>query len=182
MSGIAPPAVPVFPAGYGPLDTDFDSWVQVPFTFLTDRITCRVNCQSSQNFTSGVTSGASTIIHFDTVLEDSYSAWSNSNHRFTAPFSGWYQVTVFSSIQTAPVNLQVTVLVSGNSQFSTSAHQLEGSTLGIIGGGCATATVYCDGVDDFIQGQTIITGGVNVTNDVSSRGRYPRMEIVYVSQ
>ena len=62
------PSVPVFPAGYGPTQTDLDNWWYNVAGFLQTGVVFRAS--QTTTATSLPDSGAATTIGFDDVLED----------------------------------------------------------------------------------------------------------------
>ena len=172
MTLYAPPAVPGFPAGYGPLPADFNTWVQATLGFLTTSVVFRAEQTSAQTIGTGLTT-----LTFDTVLEDPYSGWAPGTNRWTAPYTGLYHVTVSCSIATAAIIFQTSLEVTGTTQYETTDVTLSGLTLG---GGNAAAIVPLIGGSDYVTG--IAQASSSSPTDVSSPGRFPTMEIAFISQ
>lgn len=174
MSLPAPPSTPVFPAGYSPVPADFDSWVQGDLGFLTGSIVFRGKQTVQQAITPAATF---VVLSLDTVLEDPYSGWNASLNRWAAPYTGWYEVTVFSSVATQAVILQTAVELTNTQQFIGSGFTQLAATLG---GGSTSQIVPMIGGTDYVQAMAWTSAASDT--DVSSQGRQPSMEITYVSQ
>lgn len=180
MTFAAIPPPPAFAAGLGPLPADMTAQVTNPLSWQSSLAVFRAQAAVQQNFT--LTGGAETdVIHYDTVLEDPYGGWNAGSNRWTVPFTGWYQVTVFASIASAALNLQVSVLITGGAQtFTTTQATITSSN---VGGGCATALVALVGGTDYVQGQLTVQGATGTPHtDVSVPGRYPTIEAIFYSQ
>lgn len=173
MTTYPPPAVPVFPDGYAPGPSDFDSWVQAPLGGLTYGVVFRAQQTSNQALS---TSGFSTLT-FDTVLEDPWGGWNAAINQWSAPFTGWYAVTVSCSVSTASVQLQVAVGLSNVSKYATTDVTVPGA---VLGGSAAWAKVPMSGGNDFITGLAGVSGAAST--DVSAPGRYPSIEISFENQ
>ena len=167
---LSPPLIPVFPAGYGPLPSDFDTWVQASFGFLTAQVVFRAEMRTTQ------TLNGFTPILYDTILEDPYSGWNASSHVWTAPFSGWYEVTLNHSIATATVITEAVPEISGTT-YEMSEVTCTSSTEGGTGASLLASMV---GGIDYVQGVAWTSASVSI--DVSSAGRYPWLECTFLSQ
>lgn len=167
---LSPPLIPVFPAGYGPLPADFDTWVQGSFGFLTAQVVFRAEMRTTQ------TLNGFTPILYDTILEDPYSGWNASSHVWTAPFSGWYEVTLGHSIATATVITEAVPEISGTT-YEMSEVSATSSTEGGTGASLLASMV---GGIDYVQGVAWTSASVSI--DVSSAGRYPWLECTFLSQ
>lgn len=167
-----PPDIPVFPAGHGPVTADFNNWIQTPFIFCTNGIMLRVEQRSSQS----ISTTTFTTITFDTVLEDPYSGWGSGAHKWTAPFSGWYQITLGWSVRltstVAGAAINITGVVNEFSQVLNTS-----TTMG--GAGCSFITSLLGGIDT-VAGTA--WSQFATTTDTTSAGRFPWMEITFVSQ
>jgi hypothetical protein len=96
--GGEPLTIPVFDAGYPPQPADFNNWIQVPFTFLTQKTVFRA---SLNNNAINLPTGQNTLIPFDTILEDPWSGWDVATSSWTCPAgkSGTYLVSVTGAAQ-----------------------------------------------------------------------------------
>jgi hypothetical protein len=85
------PLIPVFPAGYEPLPSDFGNWVQTPLAALTQKVVFRAVKTTTQSLPVG-----SRVLLFDTILEDPYNGWDPSVSAWTPPagWSGIYLITL----------------------------------------------------------------------------------------
>lgn len=180
------PVTPVFPAGYAPLTSDFNTWVQAPLTFLTDKVVFRAELQASQ----ALTAATFTIVHFGStagdILEDPYGGWSTTTTGSQAAYSwlcpagcsGYYEVTLtaFTANPGSSTDvLQAALYVDGALYSQTSA------SWGVNGhatGSCGAVPVSLVGGIDYVSAYIYTTAGVNTT---ATAGQYPTMEIVWVS-
>lgn len=171
MTGLPVPAIPVFPAGYGPLPSDFDTWVQDSLGFCTTGIVFRAEMHGSQSLPGG----SNTPVQYDTIAEDPYSGWNASTFRWTAPWTGWYEVTVTATI-TAQTNVMAALV-------GTPQSLLKGSLIGVqailFGGVTASQMVPLVGGSDYVYGSTFVqtTATTNTVN-----GRYSTIEIGWAGQ
>jgi hypothetical protein len=176
---LSPPLVPVFPAGYGPLPADFDTWVQDTFGFITAQVVFR----AEQHTTQSLSSAAFTTITYDTILEDPYGGWSATStssqaaHSWLAPFTGWYEITLNHSISTVTTVTEAVPYISATTQWEMSEVSCTSSTEGGTG---ASLLVSMVGGSDYVQGQAWSSAAASI--DVSAAGRYPWMEITFISQ
>ena len=171
--------IPVFPAGNAPLPAAFAAWVQQPFQFLTQRPVFRGQQQAAggQSLSAGFQA-----LSMDTVLEDPYSGWSavltgsQAASSWLVPYTGLYEVTVTCSVTAAALWLAAGVQVSGG----TAAYGDMVLTPASTEGGCsASLLVSAVGGQDYIQGGVFASAAA--TTDTTSAGRYPAVEIAYVS-
>ncbi len=92
------PPVPQVPAGWHPVQADFDLWVTDSFSFLSQPANLRVQRAAAQSLGGGFFN----VIDFDTVLEDPYGGWSavatGSQPAWSwlcpAGCGGWYEATL----------------------------------------------------------------------------------------
>jgi len=167
---LSPPLIPVFPAGYGPLPADFDTWVQDSFGFLTAQVVFRAEQHTTQ------TLNGFTPITYDTILEDPYSGWNAFTGEWLAPFSGWYEITLGHSIATATVITEAVPEISGtlyemSEVTCTSSNE---------GGTSASLLASMVGGIDYVRGVAWTSASVSI--DVSSEGRVPWIEVSFISQ
>jgi hypothetical protein len=170
---LAPPMPPVFPAGYGPYYEDFEGWIENTFGFLTSQIVFRAQQQTAQSLPAG----QFTVISYDTVLEDPYGGWQAGSDSWQAPYSGWYLITVQHSYTGGAAISEAAVIVSGGTPYEMS--EVTGSSLTEGGAGASLLTSLVGGADT-VQGVAWINATLNT--DVSAPGRYPSIEITFVSQ
>lgn len=171
---IQPPDIPVFPAGYAPLGTDMDNWVQTPFTFLTTGIMFRAERAASQS----ISATTFTVVQYDTVLEDPYGGWNSGSHEWVAPADGWYEITVTSMVSAVNGVLIGAIAITGtNPTYESTEIPIFTSA---FGGGSAQALVYLVGGVDNVQGS--VWCSVAATTPTTNEGRFPSMQISYVSQ
>ena len=173
----SPPAIPAFPAGYGPLASDMDTWVQATLGFYAQGILFR----GIQAVSESLTSGSFKTLSWDTVLEDptgSYSATatgSQSANSFLAPWTGWYEITFGWSYGPAGLtDSQSALLIDG----TTSYH------LGQIGlaqaCGLGSFIIPLVGTVDYVEMQAFVSSS-GLSTTVSAAGLQPACEISFVS-
>jgi hypothetical protein len=173
--------VPVFPAGYAPDDTDFDTWIQSNFSFLTEGVVFRARRVAAQALAGPP--GGNTLIEFDTIDEDPYSGWSATATSvqpawsWLAPVTGLYQVTFTFAVTAAVNNTEAEVWVSGNRVRVSTA------VCGTTGGGAGTggmATVPMAAGQDYVQA----TADLSTTGEstLTGAGSQPSIEIALASQ
>jgi hypothetical protein len=167
----APPVIPQFPAGYGPFAADFNGWVQSTMGFLTQDIVFRAERHASQTIPTNTT----TKIQYDTVLEDPYSGWNASTFEWLAPYTGWYLATTTSTVSAAAGAVAAAVGTPETEQYGAMVQV----TATLFGGCSAEQIVPLTGGVDYVYGATwtSFSATTNTTN-----GRYPTLEILFVSQ
>jgi hypothetical protein len=173
------PSVPVFPAGAGLTETNFDSLWYDTAGFLQNRVVFRAS-QSSAATTLPDT-GVATVIAFDTVLEDPYSGWNASTHAWEPPagYSAWYDVTLTIRTATLASLVNLRPVLGGTHSFTLSC--VQGSS-NHGAGICATWSVYLVGGADNVSGACeLINSGSNVNTSVTS-GQQSAIEVVWVTQ
>ena len=170
MTLYSPPSIPVFPAGFSPQASDMNNWIQDSFGFLTTQVVFRAEQHTSQSL-SGFT-----LIEYDTVLEDPWGGWNGSTFAWLAPFTGWYEITLQHSISTAVTITEAVPLIS-YAPYEMSEVTCTSSTEGGTG---ASLLISLIGGIDTVQGEAWTSASVSI--DVSAPGRYPSIEISYISQ
>jgi hypothetical protein len=170
---LQPAEVPIFPAGYPALPADFNTWVQAPFAFLTALVVFRAEQHTGQS----ISASTHTTITYDTVLEDPYAGWSAANHRWTAPFTGWYSITATAEVGTpsGTMDLAAAISVSGIVRY-----QLASTVVTINAAGtCVAFTAALVGGSDYVSGE-IWTSAASTLN--STAGKYSALEITFISE
>ena len=179
------PSVPDFLAGFGPQQSDWQSlWVNAA-AFFQQRVIFRAT--QSGTATTLPSSGSITTITYDNILEDPYSGWSASTHRWTAPagYSGWYQVTVTVWV-TAPSSAQV-VLEPYVQTTAAASNIAQGYPLTAVVTGTSAAAAegtfypYLTGGLDAVYGAAAIkNASASVSTDLTA-GTQSSLEICWVS-
>ena len=173
------PSVPVFPAGYGPTQTDLDNWWYNVAGFLQTGVVFRAS--QTTTATSLPDSGAATTIGFDTVLEDPYSGWDGSTFLWTPPagYSGWYQATLTVRTVEVAANVNLRPLLAGTyGQALATAMGADTSGAGVSG----TFIVYLVGGQDTIGGACELLNSGSAKNTSLTSGQQSTLELVWVSQ
>jgi hypothetical protein len=170
---LQPAEIPVFPAGYAPSATDFDGWVQAPFAFLTSLIVFRAEQHTAQ----AISANTHTTITYDTVLEDPYAGWSATNHRWTAPFTGWYSITVTAETATpsGTMDLAAAISISGIVRYQLSSTVVSTHAAG----DCVAFTAAMVGGSDYAAGEVWASLATTLN---STAGKYSALEIIFVSE
>lgn len=172
-----PPALPIFPAGYGPQQADFGNWVQASFGYITGLAVFR----GQQTIAQSIGATTFTAVQFDTVLEDNFGGWTGSAANpvpwaWVAPFDGWFRVTFRVSCAAGSHWLDAAVSVSGGFP------ELE--TTGVLGpsaqpgGAGGSVIVPMIGGTDYVQ--VLLWASTSVTTQVSIAGLQSYVEIVPV--
>jgi len=172
-----PPALPVFPAGYGPQQADFGQWVQASFGYITGLAVFR----GQQTISQSIGATTFTVVEFDTVLEDNFGGWTGAAASpvpwaWVAPFTGWFRVTFRVSCAAGSHWLDAAVAVSGQ------APGLE--TTGVLapsaqpGGAGGSVIVPMIGGTDYVQ--VLLWASTSVTTQVAIPGLQSYVEIVPV--
>jgi hypothetical protein len=174
-----PPSVPAFPAGYGPTQLDFDNWWYQTAAFLQNRVVFRAT--QTTTATSLPDSGASTLIHFDDVLEDPYSGWDSGTWMWTPPagYSGWYQATLLVRTVAVGADVDLRPILAGT--YGQALATAQGTTA--FGAGVSgTFTVYLVGGQDTIGGACELLNSGSAVNTSLTAGQQSALELVWISQ
>jgi hypothetical protein len=148
-----------------------DNWIQGPLTFQATGIVFRAERHASQPLTAA----ANTIVQYDAILEDPYAGWNATFFRWQAPYTGWYEVTITSTVSSA--TLVMSALVQTPESFIRLS---EAGANGVLFGGAAGSQIVpLIGGSDWVKGATYVSAAAT-TNTVN--GRYSTIEISFVSQ
>lgn len=168
---LAPPSIPVFPAGYPPVPGDFGAWVQSTLGFCTQKICFRAHQSVAQTLTSGV-------ITLDVVDENPYGGWTaGGSNNWTAPFTGWYAVEVTVMASAGSVWLSASMAVTGGTRYDGDSVL---TTSGNTGGATASQYIPMISGQDFVVPECHASG--SFTTEVVVPGRCSSMEIIYLSE
>jgi hypothetical protein len=184
-----PPGGPVIPAGLAPhgdkLTADLNQLITNPMAFCTAGIFARLRQSAG---TQSLTSGAHTVINYDTVDEDPYGGWSAGNTptrpawswQPPAGCSGWYNIVVSASLASVPSDavLRPAVSVSGAVQYATGSSVLSTSAPGILPG---SARVYLLGGVDYVQGTPYFASGSGSQMTSNTAGFQSLLQIAWES-
>ena len=149
--------VPSFPAGYGPVPTDFDSWVQAPLAALTSRVVFRAAKTNSQTLAAG-----NNTIQFNSIIEDPFSGWNATTYTWTPPaaWSGTYIVRAgIVTGGTAGGRIGVLIGLNGSALYTLDTTWTSPS---IANAACGEAPVQLVGGQDQVSILGYSTVGVNV--------------------
>lgn len=171
MTGLPIPSPPVFPAGYGPVTSDFTGWVTNSLGFCTRGVMLRAEQQTTQ----AIAANTQTIVSFDTVLEDPYGGWNAGSNSWLAPVSGWFEVTCTLVTASASGTLTNTVFVDSATQYAASAVSVPSTN---PGGACSSFWVPLIAGTDFVQIRLNMTAA---TTTDSGNGQRSTLEISFVS-
>lgn len=170
------PAVPVFPAGYGPQAADFTGWVTTPFTFCSTKVVFRAQRQAALALGANVF----TIVPWDTILEDPYSGWNAGTSTWAPPAgcSGWYEITM-TAFAANPAN--ATTLLEAAVNLNGTLYQEMSAGWGVNGhamGSCGSVILPLTGGFDALSWPIFTSTAVNT---VPTAGQYPTVEIAWIS-
>ena len=181
ISGVhSPPVIPSFPAGYGPLPTDFNNWVPVPLGFCTQKTTLRAAQPSGGQ---ALTASSYTVIQFPAPAEDPYSGWSTTATAnqpawsYLAPFDGWYEVTLCISAGAVSTVLEPAVQVSGATIYELAT--VIGSTANAVMVTGSFRFPLIGGLD-YVQG--LAWSSAAAATSTTGVSRECSIEIIYVSE
>lgn len=178
LSPYPPPALPVFPAGYGPQQADFGNWVQASFGYITNLAVARMQQGAAQSI------GATTFtaVQYDTVLEDNFGGWSTvptssqPAWSWLAPFTGWFRVTFQVSTAAGSHWLDGAVSVSGaDPGFECTGNLSPSAQPGGVGWSVIVPMI---GGTDYVQ--ILLWASTSVTTQVAIPGLQSYVEIVPV--
>ena len=169
---------PFFPAGYSPAKADLDGWFHDPFAFLETRPLFRA--RQTTTATTLPSSGAATVIGFDTIDEDPLGGWTGGAFSWGPPagFSGWYQVlvTLYSAALAAGNTIRPGVTATGSPGAFAGGYP--GAA---VAGAQGSFWVYLVGGQDTVQATgTLLNAGANVNTDITF-GQQSSIEVVWMS-
>lgn len=176
-----PPVNPVFPAGYGPLPADFETWIRRSFTYCCEQTVFRAEQQAGGG--QALTAAAFVPVQYDTVLEDPWEGWSATSTggqaawSWLAPWTGLYRVTFrYLTGAASGAYHNPAVGVSGLNPVFEAGGVLAPTAIG--GGGEVSALVPLIGGTDYVQ--LLAWSAAAATTDTSTAGRRPSVEITAV--
>lgn len=177
------PAIPGIPAGYGPVQADMDAWVTTPFSYLASPAAFRGELHAATAWTAATF----TLAPLDTIPEDAWGGWSATSTGSQPAFSwlcpagcsGLYEVSLTawttSPGATSADQVQAVLFVDGANYMQASAGW---GVNGGQSGSCASVQVPLVGGVDYVQ---FYVYSVAATAGPATAGRYPSMEIAWVS-
>ena len=174
------PVIPFFPAGFKPLHTDFDGWIQAPLSFLTSKVLFRAELTNALSLTNNVAA----VIPFNSILEDPLSGWQAGSSQWLCPagYSGLYSVTLTVSSGPNASNPVIQARVG----IDTSAFVYTVDKAWVPGGGSVpgiasgAVPVQLFGGQDAVQGIAFLIGA---NGDVSTTaGQRCEITICWISQ
>lgn len=173
-----PVTIPFFPAAYAPLDADWNSWIQAPFTFLTSKVVFRAELTAALTLTAGT----NTLLPFNSILEDPLSGWAGGASAWEPPagYSGTYLVSVTAAAAQAGdlvSTLQPSVALNGGIQYTLEHVWPPGNQVAIAGG---SVPVQMLGGQDQVSAYAWWQGGSNGSVSTTA-GRRCSMEITWIS-
>lgn len=176
------PGVPAFLAGYKPQQADFTGWWTDTAGFLQEKVVFRA--AQTLVATSLPSAGTTTVIAFDTILEDPYQGWNAAALNWTPPaaYSGWYHVsvTVRTAAAAALCDLEVNALLeTGSTSYPLCLVQL-GTSGG--GGGSGSQVLYMTGAQQSVQATASLGNAGAAVQTSLTAGQTSTMEIVWISQ
>jgi hypothetical protein len=173
------PVVPVFPAGYGPQASDFNTWWYETASFFQNGVVFRAS--QTTTATSLPSSGATTVIGYDNIIEDPYSGWNSGTHSWGPPagYSGWYQVTM--TIRTVTLANLVSIQAHIKGTWTYNLTLAQGNSTASAGVSAAFGVYLIGGQDTVQAAGSIGNSGVNVNTDLTA-GQNSTLEITFLSQ
>ena len=174
------PVIPVFPAGYAPVQADFATWVTDPFSFLTSKVMFRGQLQAAQSLSAG-----DTLLHLDTIAEDPYSGWSATSTGAQpawswlcpAGCSGWYEITMSALTGSQSTASQTGALLYVNGSLYQQASS-GWAVNGADGGSCGVVQVPLLAGTDYLQ---FYIRATTATSAPATAGQDPTAEVAWLS-
>jgi hypothetical protein len=176
------PPVPQVPAGWHPVQADFDLWVTDSFSFLSQPANFRAQRAAAQSLSGGLF----TLLQLDTVLEDPYSGWSATTTGSQPAYSwlcptgcgGWYEASIgaFTASQGSGTTNQVLGALALNGslwQYGSNDWAVASAPSGSSGD---VMVPLLPG--DYVQMWMFSTAAVNTP---TTAGQLPSMELCWVS-
>ena len=178
-TAVTQPQVPTFTAGYQPEPGDFDSWIQVPFAWLTRKVVFRAERAAGATWTAG----APTLIPFDTIDEDTFGGWNAGSSSWTPPVNGTgtYEVSVTCSAAGSAdttTALRCILYLNGSPLYTMSTSQAAESQPCLTGG---SAPLQLYGGQDAVSVYAYWnTSGAN-GSAVTTAGQRCSIEVTWIS-
>jgi hypothetical protein len=172
------PSVPDFIPGYGLQQADFQTlWVN-PATFFRTRVVFRATQANAA--TTLPDTGAYTVIAYDNIIEDPYSGWSASTHKWTAPagYSGWYLATMCVYTGASANNDILAANIGGSPQTEPATAVALGTG---AGGTVAANYAYLVGGQDALWGTAALLNASSSISTSLTAGQQSSLEILWIS-
>lgn len=183
MSGLQPPAIPVFHAGQNPV-AQLNAMSQA-VSFLEAKVAFRARRAGG----GALTEGAFNIVTWDVVDEDPYGGWAaGAPTVYTVQAPGWYGVTGTACITGTGAGGTVLIpafAINGGSQTGQGGSGWEGPEIFIP----VTAPVqaasgywegYCNAGDQISLAAYLSTEPTTTLTWQTAAGQQPRIEIVWM--
>lgn len=176
------PPVPQVPAGWKPVQADFDLWVTNSFSFLSQPANFRAQRAAAQ----ALSASAFSILQFDTVLEDPYSGWSAVSTGSQPAWSwlcpagcaGWYEASLSAQAASqgaGTANQLVAALALNGSLWQYASDDWAPASAPAGSSGVAQVPMV---PGDYLQVWTFVTAAVSTP---TTAGELPSIELCWVS-
>ena len=174
------PQVPIFPAGYAPLPSDFNGWIQAPMQFLTSKVVF------SAELTTGttLTNGTGVVLPFNSSIYDPLGGWNGTSHEWLCPagYSGTYEVTVtVSSASNSDTTSAVQALVAVNTptlEYAVGKSAVPSGSSALASG---SMLVQLYGGVDYVQGLGFFAASSGNSSVITTAGQRCQIAITWVS-
>ncbi len=173
MTTWPPATIPVFPDGYGPYPTDFNSWIQSNLSSLTSSVVFR----GRQTAVQALAAGAVTALNLQAIDEDPYGGWSAAGAgsqaamSWLAPVTGLYQVTVVCMMASSSNWTLACSIVTGTFFFLREGGSSNVGGTGIGGSGSFSLVAGLDyvqaGVDALVAVNTVVGAGFQSSMEIA---------------
>jgi hypothetical protein len=173
------PAVPFFPAGWQPAQSDLDGWFHDSFAAIENRPVARF--RQAVTAQSLPFSGAATVLEYDTTDEDPLGGWQSGAWAWGPPpgWSGWYAVTI--TLFTAPLAagnaIRPGIIAPGNTMVLGS----QASGTGANGGAQGSWWAYLIGGQDVIQATGSLLNATAAVNTDTGAAQQSAMEVMWLA-
>jgi hypothetical protein len=173
------PQTPDFITGYQPQPSDFNNWIQAPFSWLTGKVVFRAELSAATTWVAAT----NTIIPFDVIDEDPFAGWNATTHSWTPPAegTGTYEVSITASAAAASdatTALRCVLYLNGSAYYTMSATQASQSQ-DCITGGSAPLQLY--GGQDAVSAYAYWNTGGSNGSAVTTAGQRCTVEITWLS-
>jgi hypothetical protein len=182
MTLVPVPAVPAIPAGWHPVQADFNAWVNNSYPFFTQQPVFRATRTAAQSLTVTTYN----LIQLDTVAEDPYSGWSSvatgsqPAYSWLCPdgYAGWYEATLTATTGSQGSGTGIitipTLYLNGVLWEQAGADWAPASA---VSGSCGSAQVPLN-AGDYVQFYCWPSANVSTP---TTAGQLPAMELAWVS-
>jgi len=173
------PVVPFFAAGSEPDLADFTRLIYDNFWFLSQRVVFR-----GRQAGAGQSMLIASPLKIDTIDEDPFNGWSGSpNWYWTAPYNGWYQITLTGFAATLSAGGALFLVVSGGAVGGGASYGVAQQNVQTAHGQGSSGTfwLYLLGGQDVVQASVQYDGSAGAPMTSVTAGQQSGMEICWAA-